>query len=688
VELLSFPEARMLLAIRCMSVAFLTGYLVGVPLVWLARRGKPLTTTDWLYAPFVGVGAVTLLAHQLVYLDLRVAWSAPVIWVLVAGLWGTLIARFGWRTAFRECPWGVLLGTLGVYLVHGLGLLVTGLDQYVGRMHTDQYNYISLSQFLIDVPYSTDWMHVGHRAYLVDGLKLKEDRIGVMVLEAFFAVSSGVTAYRTFECTILLSPALVVPAVVLITRLLSFGRWESLLTAIAAALIPGLTTLHTLGCLANVSAIPFVLASAPAACSLALQPSVRKVLLLALVSATTTSLYTEFVPLLAAIVGGAGAFGVLVGRCSWWRTPLVLVAAGMVLVLIYPKTEHARQLGPIFRSTMKTSGGNPFNWLEAKRLPGAAWVYDTWSIKPPDSRRAIVTVIGIGLSAVAVLGVVRLLLREIVFRRPPPGCPNGPGMMALLVASLLAGPPLLLQDGRVDYQGTKLFLSLAPLLVVGVAAAVRAPPVAPLAPGSSPAQRSELPPEDRFPGSGRGLVWRRAALAGLVLVCGYGTCAMVYNLTRDAPAYVSVHVNARNPEFNALKARLRAAHDEDIVLAVGPGLVYNCELAFAARRNRVWLACPVMNDGIAIGCLRADPYRAIPQGRSLVDLTTVPRTAYVLALAGPSAPILIEGDKTLEGCVGPFELWRVGPGPYRLIATESALRPPELDHPSPPKKAQ
>jgi hypothetical protein len=656
----------MLLAIKCMSVAFLTGYLVGVPLLWLSRRGKPLTTTDWLYAPFVGLGTVTLITHQLAYLDVRVRWSAPAIWILTTGLWGALIARFGLRTPCRECPWRVILVTLAVYLTHGLGLVLKGPDEYVGRMQSDRYNYISLAQFLIDVPFSTDWNDVGQRPYLADGLKVKLDRIGVMALQAFFSVSSCETANRTFEATILLFPALVVPGLVLIGRVLNFGRAEALLAAIAGALVPAITTLHTFAFLANVSAIPFLFASLAAACTFVLEPSIRNAIVAAGLGASTASLYTEFAPLLVAVAGGAGLFGVLVGRCSWRPTSLALAGALLLVLLIYPKSELAHQLGPITRTTMNTSQGNPFWWLERAHLPGAAWVYDAWSINPPDSRREIVTGIGLGLSCLAVMGVLRLLGRELVFNRPPAGTKNGPAVMGVLVACLVAAPLVLLYDGRHDYQGAKLFLSLTPLLALGIAAAVRAPAGA---------------PSRWWPWTG---VIRRAGLVVPILVCGYGTSAMVYRLTKSTPAFVSAHIMARDASLRTLKDTLRSNHDRDIVLAVGPGAYLNSELAFAARRNHVWLACPVINDGVAVGCSQSvGGYRPKPIGRALVDLSTVPGEA-VVVVSGDSPLLLIEGEKKLENRVGPYEVWHVGPGPYRLIPTELALRPPELDHPCPP----
>ncbi|MCI0700527.1 MAG: hypothetical protein L0241_05540 [Planctomycetia bacterium] len=664
----------MLLTAQCMGVAFLAGYLIGAPLVWLVRRGKPLTTTDWLYAPFIGLGAATLLTHQLAYFDIRIVWSAPAIWVAVGLLWLILGLRYGWRTPYRNCPRSVLLATLVVYLIQGLGLVLNGPDRYASRLHTDRFNYICVSQFLIDVPYSTTWEELGQRAYLADGIKLKGDRIGVMALQGFFAVTAGQPASRMFESTLLLGPALVVPALVLFGRALNFTRTQTLLAAMAGGLLPALTTLHTLCFMANVVAIPFYLASSAASCALVIAPSVRRLLLTALLTATTASLYIELVPLLAATAFGAGVFGVLVGRCRWWRVMSVLAALGVLGLAIYPKSNAAQQLDALGRSSSVTPAENPVSWLQGEATFGTVWVYDAWSIEPPVSRRRIVTAIGVALSAVACVGLLRLVCGAIAGRfkpvaeHEPTRCQAG--VMSAMVACLAVGPLLLFYDGKHNYQAMKLLLSLAPVWVIALAGAIR-----PWSEAVSALSRRS---------------WRLGttlALVGVVFVCGYGTSALTLRLTKNAPVPMSHQQAALDPSLNALKAALRHTGNQDIVLGIGPGMVGNGELSFAARRNRVWLACPQINDRHALGCTSPDPtLRPLPMGRQLVDLTTVPREAFVLTVDSPHAPLLVEGDKRLEVRYGPFLVWRVGPGPYKLIATEFAMRPPELDHPSPTPK--
>ncbi len=279
------------------------------------------------------------------------------------------------------------------------------------------------------------------------------------------------------------------------------------------------------------------------------------------------------------------------------------------------------------------------------------------------------------LTALAAFGMVRLLFGAFSFCGSAAQLPSarGANVMGLLTACLAAGPLLLFFDGKHNYQAMKLLLSLAPLWVIGVAAALR-------------------------PLHEEGVIlweaWRRSgvgALACAVAICGYGTGALVHRLTTTQPAPQSFHVAALDPNFNALKAALRKTHDQNIVLGVGGGMLGNGELSLAARRNQVWLACPQINDRQVLGCFHPDPSlrtlrnEQAGSGRNLVDLTAVPSEALVVTLNTPQAPLLVEGDKSLVKRFGPYDIWRVGPGPFRFVTTEHAMRPPELDHPSPPK---
>jgi hypothetical protein len=96
------------------------------------------------------------------------------------------------------------------------------------------------------------------------------------------------------------------------------------------------------------------------------------------------------------------------------------------------------------------------------------------------------------------------------------------------------------------------------------------------------------------------------------------------------------------------------------------------------------LANPIINDRISIGCVRVNDPTYLPNanGRELVDLSTVPSGSLVVMRTDDQQQINIEGARTLVWEEGVFQAWRIGPGPFRLIPTEKAQRPKELDQPA------
>jgi hypothetical protein len=434
--------------------------------------------------------------------------------------------------------------------------------------------------------------------------------------------------------------------------------------------VPGLATLYTYSALANVMAIPFLIATAAATATMVSAPSARRIILTGFLYAAATSLYMEFAPILAAIGAAAAVFAVLLGRCSRWQAVASVVAAVLLFAMFYPKVASAAVYRVVLRVSVPTKVGNPMGWIQNDQMFGTVWVYDSWGVDPPVTRRWNVNAVGVALSALGAIGLLRIGFGA--FRRPPQGESNASGVMALLTVCMAVAPVLLFFDENHQYQAMKLTLSLAPLWVVGITFALRVPEWL----------RGRMESPKWLPVRRAGLVPITCAL----LVCLYGTTSLIYRLTSSRPAPRSAHHAAIDKSFQLLKHTLRSIPKDNVVLGVGGGLFDNGELSFAARRHNVWLACPLINDGMCVGCTKADPpYRPFPPGRQLVDLTTVPAGALVVTVDSPAAPLLIEGDKTLLREVGPYRIWRLGPGPVQLIATEYARRPPELDHPSPQK---
>src|SRR5262245_46317583 len=203
----------MINTIWCIIIIWISIFFVGIPFNWLLHGRTWPGEQAWLEAPFLGIAAIILLLQNLVYLDLPIRYTAPLIWIGGLAGWFWMYRRKQISAVFATLPRTLFCTALAVYLLHGLGLLIIGARFYMGRAWGDQYNYTALAQFLADERFSMSLSEVGHRPYLATALNFKSDRIGQSVLHSFFAISSLQEAKTLFEPTILLSVALIVFAV-------------------------------------------------------------------------------------------------------------------------------------------------------------------------------------------------------------------------------------------------------------------------------------------------------------------------------------------------------------------------------------------------------------------------------------------------------------------------------------------
>jgi len=659
-----------MLTISCIAFTLILSYVCGVPLLWIAARRRSLSETDWLWAPFIGIGTLILIVHQLVYLDITVAQSTPVFWMAVAGSWIVLICRRGWRAAFENCPWRVLLASCIVYLAHGAGLLLLGPESYVGRAYTDRINYVSLSQFVGEAPFSLSWEKLDHRAYLADGLKIKTERIGVTTLQAFIACTLRLPAADTFDATMLLGPAFMVSAMTLFARTCSFSSSASLLIGTAAGLLPGLATIQLSSFLGQVVGMPFLYASVVAFAMLATRQTVRHFVLAVFLFASTIAIYLEFTPILLAILTGAVLIGIWLGTLRA-GTALFLVPGLLLLSLaIFPQFVLASQYSLVSRTAMNTGHeGWPCSWLSGYRIFGAIWVNDQAVLHRGEPARTGANAIGALLSAIAALGLIRNSWNAIRLRMTNPVFNSEGPMLALLTLAVGLVPFIVLALPRFEYQAVKLMIAVSPMWVLGLGFESRRLAVA------------------RTSGLARGR-WGRIvspwSLGTAILLLGLCTVWQTSQVGRAKHVDYSLHSHLLDPSVQQLRNQLEQYRAESIVLACGSGHIWNSYLSYAARHNHVWLTNPIINDRFLLGCSRADDSKYIPlvHGRELVDLSTVPSGALVVMRTEDQKQITIEGDRTLLWESGVFQAWRVGPGHFRLVPTERAQRPKELDRPS------
>lgn len=276
------------------TVAVASVFAVGFCVVdFASRRLKFQLTSDqfWSAVPLVGAGVLILVCQNLLYLDLRVRYSAILVWICVATY---LARRLSVFAASRDYfPWKLVATGIAIYLVHGSGLLVSGASNYYGYGWVDMYNYVSQAQFFVDFPYSSA---LDTHEYLRTAHFYKHDRIGQSVLHAFVAASSGADAQQAFGATILLSPMLIFFALYLLSISMGFKRRFAYSAAIVASLSPAVASVHLECFFSQAMAMPFIYLWPLVVANLQSDPGIRSTSVAGLLFSVTLAIYAELVP--------------------------------------------------------------------------------------------------------------------------------------------------------------------------------------------------------------------------------------------------------------------------------------------------------------------------------------------------------------------------------------------------------
>src|SRR5262249_54063327 len=146
------------------------------------------------------------------------------------------------------------------------------------------------------------------------------ERIGQALLQAFYTVSTFKDAKALFEPTILLLPAMTVLAVYAVCRRLGLAPGWSLLTAVTAALLPGVATMHLDCFLAQSLGTPFLFLFPVALDDLHRRPGWASLLRAAILLAAIISVYVEYLPILLACLALSLLLLLLCRRLSWRLT--------------------------------------------------------------------------------------------------------------------------------------------------------------------------------------------------------------------------------------------------------------------------------------------------------------------------------------------------------------------------------
>lgn len=276
------------------AVAVTSVFVIGFCLLSLVERRLHFSCTSeqlWAAAPLVGAGAIILVCQNLLYLNIRIFYSAILIWICIGFI--AIFSGFKFRFVFAEIPWKLIGTGLLIYAVHASGLLVSGVSNYYGYGWLDMYNYVSQAQFFMDFPFNSA---VNTHEYLRTAHFYMHDRIGQSVLHAFIASSSGADAQQTFGATILLSPMLIFFSIFLLSTSLSIERRFAYPAAILASLSPAIASVHLECFFSQAMAIPFVFLWPMAVSRLKSHPGVYSILLVGFLFAVTSAIYTEVIP--------------------------------------------------------------------------------------------------------------------------------------------------------------------------------------------------------------------------------------------------------------------------------------------------------------------------------------------------------------------------------------------------------
>ena len=619
-----------MLTLWCILVAVGSPFLIGLPVARLLSGPEEEGESLWMQAPFIGLAVVVIFLQNLVYWDIRVGLSTPLVWVAALVLWGWMGKKRYLRPLLESIPALPLASAIGVYLLQGLGLMVVGAKHYVGRAWIDQFNYTAIAQFLMDYPFSLSYEKIGNHPYLFKAVQLKGDRIGQSILHGFLATSSFTDAKTMFEPTILLTPLLVILAVYLLSRKLSLSIRPAVIAAVWAGVLPGVTLVHLESFLSQSLAIPLLILWPVLVSDVLDHPNWRNLLTAALVLAAGTSVYTEFYVIFAAV----GPVVVAAKLKGHWQKIIKHVFLYAILVAV------ALSLNPRF-------AGGIVNIYQRLDSPNVLSIIYPWAFSLEGIERLwFGEMIRIGdLSPLVqqLAGFVSLVVMSIAFcglaltfhkRR------NGLSLAVLFLAMV----PLLirLRGSQHPYQFYKALLSVSPLLTVGaVAAAVKE-------------NSSSKAFGRRVNHIGLG------AVATLLLLSGLGTREMVL---RSARAEYSQRSNAHlllDPAVRQLQDKLSTMQHENLIIFCDDHFM-NGWLTYFGRGNHIWLRNPRITD---------IDLSALPGSEDVViTFENIPDTFYVLTDMG-SGPDQIVGTSSPSQVWsrGSYSLWDFTGGDWVIIA--------------------
>lgn len=583
----------MTLTLWVVLVAMGSLLFIGLPFTKILYGSQQVDEFLWTKAPFIGLAVIVLVLQNLVYLDLPVGLTTPVIWVIALLLWGGLIFKKKVGQLFAVFPFGLYRMTLVVFALHSVGLFLVGARYYVGRAWIDQWNYVAIAQFLTDYVYSLSLRGIDHAPYLAKAITLKDDRIGQSIFHGFLATSTFTDAKTTFEPAILLTPFLITLAVYHLAKKFAWPKKQALIAGLLAGVIPGVTFVHLESFFSQALTIPLLIMW-PVWVEETLEewrwPNlITGALLLALATTTYTEFYIIFLGVALIIV----VVKVIYRRENAGR--YLLAAGGMVGLALLLNLGFRNGIINVFqRISTQNVLSHIYPWAYQPEGLAHLWFGEFFTELPPFGQ-----VLLPGLAVLLTLAAYGGVIIMAAYHK------NSLSAAVLAVVSL---PVLVrLRGDEYSYQFYKILLSTSPFLAVGLVSLVIIKPLL--------RNRAWLDSK---------MIWiSRVGLSLVILLAAWGTLDMVQ---RSADPNARRRLGAHNyelltPEIRELQDRLTAMTSQKLLI-VNPSPIINGWLAYFARHNLVWLDSTLISD------INLADY---PETAGMISPENLPEDAYILS---------------------------------------------------------
>lgn len=600
-------------------------YFIGLPLCGLLQIQQDRESNEllWILAPFIGISVIILFLQNLVYFNIPIKYSFWWIWVLSAFLWILFLLLGRVKNVFVNIPWYLLLAAVIVYLVHSLGLLWLGVHYYVGRSWIDQFNYVSIAQFLTDHYFRyTSLKDFIYQPYAINILRDLSDRIGQSVFHGFLLSNLLADAKSTFEVAILVFPPLVVLAIYQLSKNFNLSYKHSIITAIFSAVLPALAMVHLESFFSQALCIPFLLMWVFVISKTVEQRKWQNIFIAALILATSTSIYTEFY----IIFVGAGVVAALAGifvskKEILLRLVVFAISIFLAAIFNYSYFDHILKI-LIYRDMKANVLPGIYPWALHFTGLSRIWLGDLMEIIP-----AWTSVLA-GFFTTIFLIMAYFGMFHFAFKR------KKTVSFVILAIMLLPFVLIILGIQNFPYQYYKLALTISPLFTIGIAVTVRI-------------LYMKIMKQRKYK------ILISGFLILVLLIISSATTSMTIRtgiggnqaqMGRGASFGLVMH------STRVIQYKLENMHTQSVVINWQPnfygGNLLNGWLVYFARYNKVWL----LNPEIADSKLEAD---------QLPDINMLPNKFYFLNSASIKLPIILGDSVKDEFLIFPYKMYKV-----------------------------